>query len=339
MNFELRGYFDSNFGDDYMQKIAAYYMPEHNFYIDNRNMVSPLATEEKNVALKPQTELLSLPKLTVTGSGFMVNSLRVLRYEAVWFLRERKKSHYCIGCNIEPFSNKFYEWLMAQKLKQFKFVICRDKKSLSWLKKHCPKLNSVYMPDILFAMPKEWLAQKTNEKKLGIALMHRAGDEENIEYYRAMAKIADYWVENKKSNVVLMAFDTGEEDDVFACECVKRLMKHSDMAEIATHGHSGEILNAYGECEKVVGARFHSAVLAMKTDTDLYPIIYREKMRNLLDDTNYPIKGCDIANIDIQSIKEFLIGKKNDFALDKSFEVEAEKIFSMLKDEWRDELR
>ena len=34
IKLELCGYFDSNFGDDYMQKIVIHNMPEYDFYID-----------------------------------------------------------------------------------------------------------------------------------------------------------------------------------------------------------------------------------------------------------------------------------------------------------------
>lgn len=52
MELELCGYFDQNFGDDYMQKITAHYMPEYNFYVDARNSPSTLLLDEKNVSLK-----------------------------------------------------------------------------------------------------------------------------------------------------------------------------------------------------------------------------------------------------------------------------------------------
>lgn len=92
MVLELCGYFDHNFGDDYMQKIAAYYMPEYDFHIDKRSSPSLLLLAEKNVSLKSGRQPEKLPKLLVTGSGFMVNSRTALKYEIVWFLRQKAHS-------------------------------------------------------------------------------------------------------------------------------------------------------------------------------------------------------------------------------------------------------
>ena len=287
IKLELCGYFDSNFGDDYMQKIVIHNMPEYDFYIDKRCMISPIVLEESNVKVKETDEIRNLPKLMVT--------------------------------------------LIIQKLKKFKYVICRDKRSLEWFKNNCPKLDSVHMPDILFSFPYSWLPEKTSDKKLGIALMHRSDDSTDNAYYKAMAKIADFWIQTTEKGVVLMAFDTGTEDDVFACECVKSMMKYRDMAEIVKHGSHGEILNAYASCSKIIGARFHSAVLAMKMHIDFYPIIYRNKMRNLISDMQYSVKGCDISDINTESIIEFLNCERVDFKIDKAYELQAENSFMLLK--------
>ena len=67
-------------------------------------------------------------------------------------------------------------------------------------------------------------------------------------------------------------------------------MKYKNMAEIVSHSAGGEIQRAYSVCRKIIGARFHSAVLSLKMNIDFYPIIYRQKMRNLLSDVSYPIE-------------------------------------------------
>ena len=329
MELELCGYFDHNFGDDYMQKITAYYMPEYDFVISGQNSVSPLPLAEKNVHLKSVEQLENLPKLLVTGSGFMVNSSAAVKCELVWFLRQKHIADYCISCNIEPFKNKIYEWLIAQKLKKFKYIICRDKKSLSWVRKKCPGTEAEYTPDILFAMPKAWLPAKSDGDKLGISLIRYDGD--NDGYCYKMAQIADYWIETTGKGVILLAFDVGSEDDTSVCEKTKRLIKHKDMAEIVMHGANGEIPKAFSECRKLIGARFHSAVLSLKMNIDFYPIIYRQKMQNLLYDISYPVKGCDIHSVDIGKIQKFLTAEPIGFKLDNSYETDAIKGFAALK--------
>ena len=110
MTLELCGYFDHNFGDDYIQRIAAHYLSDYELFIDpdNGENVSLMLLREPNVSMKSNDDPNKYPKLLVTGSGFMVNSLNVLKYEIVWFLKQKHIADFCIGCNIEPFKNKFF---------------------------------------------------------------------------------------------------------------------------------------------------------------------------------------------------------------------------------------
>lgn len=337
MELELCGYFDQNFGDDYMQKITAHYMPEYNFYVDARNSPSTLLLDEKNVSLKNSGQKKKLPKLLVIGSGFMVNSRAALKCELIWFLRRKHIADYCIGCNIEPFQSRLVERLVIHKLKKFKYIVCRDKNSFLWLQKRCPNTMISYMPDILFGMPRSWLPEETNGDRLGISLIRYDGD--NGDYYCKMAQIADYWIETTGKRALLLAFDIGTENDVAVCEKVKSLMTHKDMSDIVKHGKNGEIQRAYSVCRKIIGARFHSAVLSLKMNIDFYPIIYRQKMRNLLSDVSYPIDGCDIRSVDISEIQRFLISKPLNFMIDKSYYMDVVKGFEVLKKQIEKEKR
>ena len=337
MELELCGYFDQNFGDDYMQKITAHYMPEYNFYVDARNSPSTLLLDEKNVSLKNSGQKKKLPKLLVIGSGFMVNSRAALKCELIWFLRRKHIADYCIGCNIEPIKSRIAERLVIQKLKKFKYIVCRDKNSFLWLQKRCPNTMISYMPDILFGMPKGWLPKKSDGDKLGISLIRYDGN--NGSYYLGMAHIADYWIETTGKGVILLAFDTGTEDDTSLCKKVKSLMKYKNMAEIVSHSAGGEIQRAYSVCRKIIGARFHSAVLSLKMNIDFYPIIYRQKMRNLLSDVSYPIAGCDIRSVDISEIQRFLAASTTEFNIDKRFENDVKFGFAALKEQIEKEKR
>ena len=337
MELELCGYFDHNFGDDYMQKITAHYMPEYNFYVDARNSPSTLLLDEKNVSLKNSEQKKTIPKLLVTGSGFMVNSCVALKCELIWFLRRKHIADYCIGCNIEPLESRLAERLVIHKLKKFKYIVCRDKNSFLWLQKRCPNTMISYMPDILFGMPNGWLPKKSGGDKLGISLIRYDGN--NGSYYLKMAQIADYWIETAGKGVILLAFDTGTEDDTSLCKKVKSLMKYKNMAEIVSHSAGGEIQRAYSVCRKIIGARFHSAVLSLKMNIDFYPIIYRQKMRNLLSDVSYPIDGCDIRSVDISEIQRFLAASTTEFKIDKRFENDVKFGFAALKEQIEKEKR
>ena len=126
----------------------------------------------------------------------------------------------------------------------------------------------------------------------------------------AMAEAADAWVEKTGKGVILMAFDTGKEDDLFACRAVQALMQFPDRTEVAAHTDGTEIPAAFACCEKIIGARFHSMVLALRMGIPFFPVIFREKMRNLILDLHYPISGCEIDCIDHQAVSDFLKEKQ-----------------------------
>lgn len=306
---QLSGYFDNNFGDDYMLKTVIHALPEIDFVIDEREKVSPIILEEKNARREKITCDLQLPKLIVIGCGFMINSTAALFTELIYLLKGKNVGDYCLGCNIEPFDGYIKRRLIACKLNKFKLIVCRDKKSLEWMSKFVSRPQKEYLPDILFGMPDSWLCKSGTGNSLGVSLMHRKGDSENCRYYKDMAEVCDFWIEETGKSVVLMAFNSGSEDDVYSCECVKKLMKHSEKAKIVVHKNGGEIFQAYSECSKIIGARFHSAVLALKSGLPFFPIVYREKMKNLIEDLSYPVAGCGIDKIELQSIKKFLLNE------------------------------
>jgi polysaccharide pyruvyl transferase WcaK-like protein len=246
------------------------------------------------------------PKLIVTGSGFMINTKAALKAELLQFLKGQHPGDYCLGCNIEHLDSPVKRFLIGKKLNKFKLITCRDRASYGWLKRNTRKPQVHYLPDILFSLPGEWLPRCDDPKMLGIALMHRIGDREDCPYYRAMAAAADEWVRSTGNGVILMAFDTGKEDDLFACRAVRKLMQFSDRVEIVGHRDGTEIPTAFARCEKIIGARFHSMVLALRMGIPFFPIVFREKMRNLILDQNYPFSGCGIDQISMADIRIFL---------------------------------
>lgn len=316
MKVILKGYFDHNFGDDYMLKTIVRNLPEVSFILTHKNKYTGFILREPNVSYCDKPEK-GLPSLLIIGSGFMINSFEALKCEIRWFFTKKRIADCCFGCNIEKLGTRLKEYLIKKKLSQLDMVVCRDKKSYEWLTSRLKKTKVYYLPDILFSARLGIDTEKASADKLGISLFHRLGDAKDCDYYKKMAAAADYYIETTGKSVILMAFDSGSENDGFACKSVKKLMRHGDKATVVYHKNRDEIINAYAECEKIIGARFHSAVLALKTGIDFFPIVCRDKMRNIIEDVGYETKGCDINDIDLEEIKRFLesgkTGKKADY--------------------------
>ena len=325
----LTGYFDRNFGDDMMMKLVVRSLPEITFFV-NETVDTPILSEP-NVVQKDRESHCHIPKLAVTGSGFMINTRAAFLTELMWFLKGHHPGDYCLGCNIEPLENPIKRFLIRQKLNKFKMITCRDQVSYRWLIRNTRKPEIHWLPDILFSLPDEWLPQVETPDKLGISMMHRSNDSEDCPYYLAMAEVADEWIRKTGKGVILMAFDTGKEDDLFACRSVQKLMQFPERTEIVSHADGTEILAAFACCEKIIGARFHSTVLALRMGIPVYPLIFREKVRNLLKDIQYPYPACDLEAIDQTSLLEFIGSAQTPYPLEQNIHVCAGEHVQLLR--------
>ena len=300
----LTGYFDRNFGDDMMMKLVVCNLPEVIFLVED-TVDTPLLSEP-NVIQQDRDVCCRYPKLVVTGSGFMINTKAAFMTELIWFLKGCHPGDYCLGCNMEPLGSSIKRFLIRRKLNKFKLITCRDQASYRWLCLNTRKPEIHYLPDILFSIPDEWLPKVKFPNKLGISMIHRAGDQEDCAYYRTIAEIADEWIRETGKGVILFAFDSGEEDDLFACRSVQALMQFADRVEIVVHQDGTEIPAAFSHCERIIGARFHSMVLALRMGIPFFSIIFREKMQNLIHDLKYPILGCSIHDVSVENVRTFL---------------------------------
>lgn len=331
-NMHLSGYFDSNFGDDMMMKLVVSSLPDIMFAVEN-TAETPIWVEP-NVIRKSREDCALLPKLIVIGSGFMINNRDAVKWELMDFLRRRHPGDYCLGCNIEPLDTPLKRFLISKKLDRFRLITCRDQVSYRWLRDKTRKPAVHYAPDILFSIPEEWLPVAENPEKLGISLMHRAGDTKDCAYYRVMAEMADRWICKTGKGVILMAFDTGKEDDLFACNAVKALMQYPNQVEIVAHRDGAEIPAAFAQCKKIIAARFHGIVLALRMGIPLYPLIFREKARNLLKDIQYPFPACDLDSLDTTGIRAFLEDSEPSFVVAEDIFVCAKEHTQLLKQQF-----
>ena len=325
----LTGYFDSNFGDDMMMKLVVRSLPDITFVID-KTVYTPILNEP-NVITGSREECSQLQKLVVTGCGFMIENKSALKTELIRFLKKHSPGDYCLGCNIEPLKGPLKRLLISRKLNKFKLITCRDQASYKWIRKSARRPQVYCLPDILFSLPDEWLPKSKEADSLGISLMHRANDREDCDYYRAMADIADEWILKTGKNVILMAFDSGKEDDLFACHAVRSLMKYPDRTEIVSHREGGEIPQAFSRCERIIGARFHAIVLALRMNIPVFPIIFRKKVRNLLNDLQWQSPVCDLDNIDKASLYAFIAEPQVPYLLKEDITVRSNEHTRLLK--------
>jgi len=328
INILVDCYLDRNFGDDIMLRILALELKQHKLYIKtNKNELLIPFKDIDNICSFEENNVTHFDAMVrVIGSGFMITS-KIGMYYAIKTVMKYKKEHskckklITIGCNVGPFLNKFAEFISRREMNYFGLITTRDNYSCNYIKNHAKKTITSCFPDIVFSIPSEWLT-KNDEGCLGIsAYRNNSKPHLNYDYYTAMAKIADEYIEKTGKKVLLFAYDIENENDVVAAYTIKTLCKNSEMIEIILHIDNGDnIIKNTARCSDIIAVRFHSAILAMRMGIPFFPIIYSKKLDNALDDLNYTgerVLFSDVKSIDTTRLVNSFIANTNDYKTDR----------------------
>ncbi len=323
MKILIDGYIDKNLGDDLMMYLAAGRLRGHKIYMDNTASLPVAALDADGV--KPDL------RLTVTGSGFLLYNYKTALLRAGELLRDRAKCKRAVlSCNISDFPNRFAERVIKKQLSRYDFITVRDKYSYEYIKSELPRIDCEYYPDIVFSLPKEAITDKPCEGALGISAYGLADKAAN----ERLAKIADEFTDKTGNRVLLFALDIGSENDLGAAKMIKGIMKHGDMAEIIKHD---AMLRNIKRCEKLIGIRFHSAVISLMAGVPLIPLTYSNKTERMLTDIGF---DGDIfsLNDDFGGIHDEVFTDLKPFKLNEKITADASKHIKRLCDhiiEWK----
>ncbi len=329
MSTLIKGYLDRNLGDDLMLRIVLEQLKDYKFYIaeEQKELLLPFANINNIFDLDDYPNKQTNKILKVTGSDFMILNKTGIYYSLVRILQKKKNKKVpmaVIGCNVGPFVNSLARNLAIKEMEQYKLITVRDKFSYEFIKKNTKKPEVYYYPDLVFALPDEWLPNhREDEGHLGISAYRRAKTN-NYKVYKKLAIIADRYIQKTNKKVLLFAFDMENENDISAAFTIKDLCKNKDKIEIILHNDNGDnIIKNMARCERIIGIRLHCSVLAIRMGKPFIPIIYSKKTHDLLDDLNYREKRFNIDNFEIDEVLETLYKSKT-FKIDKDI-IEAAK--------------
>lgn len=208
---------------------------------------------------------------------------------------------YVLGSNIGPvYSNKYIEDLKNSCLINLKDACFRDEKSYSYVK-DLP--NTRLASDIVFSLDVSEYKNIEEENKVIISVidLNKKADQivnPNLKKYEST--ICEFIKDciNRGFKVELMSFCKSEGDEI----AINRILEKSEYKnQILTYFYDGNIDNALKEIatsKVIVGTRFHANILGFILNKTVFPIIYNDKTRNLLEDLNFKGKCIDIDKID-----------------------------------------
>ncbi len=293
MNIRLTGYFDKNFGDDLMQRILVKNLPEYDFFPDCGK--KELLLHLKDLSnVHPYDENASFDALVnVIGTGFKYDSKLNIAQKLLSIPKEKKikeKKAGVVGCSVDKSERGLENALIKRELGKYGFISCRDETSYGIIKKASPKKIIKLHSDLVFALGNEDVYEKTGEDLLGIIPTQKNFSAENYPYFETLARFCDDFAEKEGKNVLLFAFDGGTENDAFAVNGIKSLMKHADQAEIISYNSDpAYIMKNVARCGKIVSSRFHGIVSALLSGIDkVYAVSDASKVKILCEKHRIP---------------------------------------------------
>lgn len=238
--------------------------------------------------------------------------------------------YYILGSNFGPYKNDEFVTLMNEFFSKAEDVCFREEYSYN-LFKNLPNVR--YASDIVFTLNTSDI-KIINSKKVIMSVVdcgRKAKQEYKELYENKIIEMSRYFIKNGYE-VTLISYCKAEKDE----EAIESILAKCDSKlkeKINTYYYRGNIeeaLNVMGDCQIVVGTRFHANIIGLLLGKTIIPIAYSDKTINVLKDMNFNgrvLKVQDIDKFDVNSLTEDDLNYKHDI----SFQIkDAQKQFEKL---------
>jgi colanic acid/amylovoran biosynthesis protein len=356
--FLVSAYYAKNLGDDLFLKVLFDRYPDVQWDLLTANRsYNEIFKKYKNVRILYSYRGISLGKATfnlfyklnelfmgfnkydglvnIGGSIFMQSpSWRFKKNEREYLLKkfkERKKKAFILGANFGPFIEKDFHDEYMKLFPEYDDICFRELQSYEIFK----DLDNVRVaPDIIFSM-KNSNRSRAISKRIGISLINLKNREGLKDYQNDyMNKMAEI-IENQVlvgNKVDLFSFCENEGDLEIIKQVKGKINKnyHEAINVVNYLGNIEEFLKKFSSCDMIIGTRFHSIILALLNDQPVFPIIYSDKTKNVLNDLGLYDAGCNIKDIHNMDTDRYLSMAKNNRIKEKTVIKEAENHFNHL---------
>lgn len=252
--------------------------------------------------------------VTIGGSMFMENNDSNRDFSL------GKNKRYLLGVNFGPYKTEKYYQNIHNMMSKLEDVCFRDKYSYN-LFKDLP--NTRCASDIIFSMDTSKV-KITNRKRAIISIISpkdKLDEKYQEKYENKMIELIKF-LDGKGYEICLMSFCKIENDEQEIENIINKLPKtYRDKVErYCYNGNIEQALNVLGDCQLIVGGRFHANILGLVLGKSILPVLYSDKTLHVLQDMeiNVPI-------IDIRKLDEFDVKSLTDEQLNTHFDVEKQK--------------
>ena len=231
-----------------------------------------------------------------------------------------KNKRYLLGVNFGPYKTEKYYQNIHNMMSKLEDVCFRDKYSYNLFK---DLQNTRCASDIIFSMDTSKV-KITNRKRAIISIISpkdKLDEKYQEKYENKMIELIKF-LDGKGYEICLMSFCKFENDEQEIENIINKLPKtYRDKVErYCYNGNIEQALNVLGDCQLIIGGRFHANILGLVLGKSILPVLYSDKTLHVLQDMeiNVPI-------IDIRKLDEFDVKSLTDEQLNTHFDVEKQK--------------
>jgi colanic acid/amylovoran biosynthesis protein len=350
----INAYTNFNLGDDLFIKILSERYPNTRFFLYAPKKYNLYFKESKNIKIIPNDSIfnrgvnfifrflkiqMSIKKLVskscdaivnIGGSIFMQGENWKETFESNKSMRAKNKPFFVLGANFGPYSESEFYLNYKELFQEYTDICFREKKSFELFN----DLNNVrWADDIVFQIQKQAIEQAVNNIVVSVikpSIRKHLSKYDDI-YYSKIKEIALLFIE-KGYNVTLMSF-CDNEGDREAIDEIINLIPNEFLSKVSKHLYElniEETLNIIASSKFIVATRFHSMILGWVYNKPVFPIVYSEKMTNVMEDLGFQGLYTKINNIEFLKPEEVFQCMKTN-RIDVSMQVKsAEKHFEKL---------
>ncbi|MEI3161838.1 MAG: polysaccharide pyruvyl transferase family protein [Lachnospirales bacterium] len=325
MKIFVYAFFARNLGDDLFIKILCERFHEIEFYavLSRKNAIPfygiknfhPIYSENKKEEIIDECDAI----LKIGGSVFIQPQENYIEYcnselKIIQGYTKKNKPFFVIGANFGPFYIEEFKEQFQKFFKYTKDTCFRDSYSYNLFS----NLDNVRVaPDVIFGL-NDKILKKRGKYIVFSCLDYRKEWSDffsSDEYYRKIASVIKYYTE-QNYKVYMISFCHPMKDWIATLKATKYLNIKSlyRVRLIFYNGNIKNVLSIIKGASYIIGTRFHAIVLGLLYNIPVFPIVYSNKHKNLLNDINYIESGgryIDITDFCCTSLDDFNANLEN----------------------------
>lgn len=251
-----------------------------------------------------------------------------------WEYQSSQYPFFVLGANFGPYHTEEYRSAMDKVYTKLKDICFRDtySKNLFTDNDHVRQA-----PDILFSYPMP--KGEENKKQIFISVISYKDKElnsdfdqmTNEEYIEKMVQITSGF--SKEGYQVILASFCREEGDLDAAREIKN--RSEQQKNITIFGYDGtnrkQLLEEMSCSIYIIAARFHGTILGLTAGKSVFPILYSDKTKYVLEDLGFHGEYADLRDPDSLSFENAKKNLESGYKIDVTESVQnAEKHFEKL---------